>query len=67
MKGVVKWFDNKKGMGFIIDSNSKQYFVHYTAITVKTKGYATLYEGQAVSFSPTDEGKGPKAIDVTPL
>jgi CspA family cold shock protein len=64
IRGVVKWFDNKKGFGFIMDDKEKQYFVHHTAITRKTRGFVTLYEKQVVTFLESDEGKGPKAIDV---
>jgi CspA family cold shock protein len=66
-RGVVKWFDNKRGFGFILDDQEKEYFVHYSAVNMKKRGYATLYEKQAVIFTVEDEGKGPRATDVTVL
>jgi len=66
-RGVVKWFDNKRGFGFILDSEEKEYFVHYTSVNMKNRGYATLHENQPVTFVPANEGKGPKATDVKAL
>jgi len=65
--GVVKWFDNKRGFGFILDEEEKEYFVHYTGVNMKNRGYATLRENQPVTFMAINEGKGPKATDVKPL
>ena len=62
--GTVKWFNEKKGFGFITpDDGGKDLFVHYTAI--KTKGYATLAEGQKVNFEIGEGKKGPCATEVT--
>jgi Cold shock proteins len=63
-RGVVKWFDNRRGFGFILDSEEKEYFVHYSAVNINSRGYTTLHEHQVVTFLPVDEGKGPKAADV---
>lgn len=46
--GLVKWFNNAQGFGFILDQNNKDVFVHYTAI--KVDGYKTLLPDQKVSF-----------------
>jgi CspA family cold shock protein len=62
--GVVKWFDNKRGFGFILDSEGTEYFVHYTSVNMQSRGYATLQQNQPVTFVPVNEGKGPKATDV---
>ena len=64
--GVVKWFDNKKGFGFIMDGNQKEYFVHYTAITSERRGYRSLHEAQAVTFVASDGDKGLRALEVQP-
>jgi cold shock protein len=61
-KGKVKWFNNQKGYGFITPENGKDVFVHHTAI--KTEGYRTLEEGQAVEFEIQQGPKGEQAVDV---
>lgn len=62
--GIVKWFDATKGFGFISPENgSKDVFVHHSAI--RSDGYATLNEGQRVSFDIEQGAKGPSAINVT--
>ena len=48
MKGTVKWFNAKKGFGFISDENGNDVFVHFSAIVAD--GYRTLTEGQKVTF-----------------
>jgi len=65
--GTVKWFDAAKGFGFITpEDGSKDVFVHHSAI--KTGGgYATLNEGQRVSFDVERGPKGPSAKNVTPV
>ena len=60
--GKVKWFDNKKGFGFIAQDTGKDIFVHHTNIV--GIGYKTLQEGETVSFDLVDSGKGPKAEKV---
>ena len=61
-KGKVKWFNNQKGYGFITPENGKDVFVHHTAI--KTEGYRTLEEGQAVEFDIQQGPKGEQAVNV---
>lgn len=66
MTGRVKFFDEKKGYGFIKpDDGSKDCFVHYTEIAMD--GFKKLAEGQEVSFEPVDSEKGRKAQQVTLL
>lgn len=60
--GIVKWFDNKKGYGFILDDKQVEYFVHFTSIN--GKGFRTLSQDMLVNFLVADEGKGLKAVDV---
>ena len=65
-EGTVKWFDNKKGYGFIeTDDSGEDVFVHYSA--VQSEGFKTLEEGQRVSFDVMQGEKGPKAANVSPL
>lgn len=60
--GKVKWFNEKKGFGFISQENGPDVFVHYSAI--QTDGFKTLKEGDSVSFEVTDGPKGPQATNV---
>jgi CspA family cold shock protein len=63
-KGNVRWFDNKKGYGFIEKaSDGKDLFVHYSAITME--GYKTLRAKEEVEFEVVDGDKGPQAANVT--
>jgi len=64
-KGKVKWFDNKKGYGFITPEDGKDVFVHHSAIT--GDGYKTLEEGQEVEFEIVQGPKGEQAANVTKL
>lgn len=62
--GTVKWFDARKGYGFIgPDDGSEDVFVHFSAI--QGSGFKTLAEGQSVSFDVEDGPKGPQASNVT--
>lgn len=61
--GVVKWFNDAKGYGFISTEEGKDIFVHYSAINMA--GRKTLFEGQQVEFEVTDGPKGPQASNVT--
>jgi len=61
-KGVVKWFNEKKGFGFIKDDDGKDVFVHHSAISMS--GFKTLSEGDRVTFNVTQGAKGPAAADV---
>ncbi len=61
-KGIIKWFNNEKGYGFINGSVDEDIFVHYTAI--KKDGYRTLSEGELVEFNLIKTDKGLQAVDV---
>ena len=64
--GTVKWFNDDKGFGFITpDDNSKDLFVHHSAINAN--GFKTLAEGAKVSYDSEAGDKGPKAVNVTAL
>lgn len=63
MTGKVKWFDSKKGYGFITGENGKEIFVHFSGIV--TDGFKSLNEGQAVSFEVGNGAKGEQAVNVT--
>jgi CspA family cold shock protein len=64
-KGIIKWFNNEKGYGFINGTKNEDIFVHYTSI--KTEGYRTLSEGEEVEFKLINTEKGLQAIDVLPV
>ena len=61
--GKVKWFNNKKGYGFIERASGGDVFVHYSAI--ESEGYKTLKEGDSVEFNITQGPKGFQAENVT--
>jgi len=61
-EGVVKWFDEKKGFGFIESDEGRDLFVHFSAI--QKEGFKTLYEGQRVRFDTQQGPKGPAASNV---
>jgi CspA family cold shock protein len=62
LNGVVKWFNDAKGYGFIAMDDGKDIFVHYSAIMMD--GRKTLKEGQQVTFEISDGPKGPQAANV---
>jgi CspA family cold shock protein len=61
--GIVKWFNEEKGFGFIARESGDDVFVHFTAINME--GRRNLLEGQNVSFEVTAGEKGPQAENVT--
>jgi CspA family cold shock protein len=61
-EGVVKWFSNEKGYGFIAQPDSEDVFVHFSAI--QGDGYKSLTEGQKVEFEITEGPKGKQAANV---
>ena len=65
MKGTVKWFNAKKGFGFISDEEGKDVFVHFSALQMD--GFKVLEEGDEVEFDVIDGEKGPQAANVTKL
>ncbi len=62
MIGKVKWFDSKKGYGFILMEDDSEIFVHYTGIVAE--GFRALTEGQNVEFEVDDNPKGRQAVNV---
>ena len=65
MKGTVKWFNAKKGFGFISDETGNDVFVHFSAL--KMDGFKVLDEGDEVEFEVVNGEKGPQAANVTKL
>ena len=61
--GVVKWFNNEKGFGFIYVEGEGDVFVHFSAI--QGEGFKSLEEGQQVEFEVVEGAKGPQAANVT--
>jgi len=64
-KGIVKWFHQKKGYGFIISEDGKEIFVHFSSI--QGEGFKTLREGDEVKFEITQGEKGEQATNVVRL
>ena len=63
--GIVKWFNNEKGFGFISVEGGDDVFVHFSAI--QSDGFKSLEEGQEVSFNVVKGARGPQAENVTIL
>ena len=63
--GIVKWFNNEKGFGFISVESGDDVFVHFSAI--QSGGFKSLEEGQQVSFNIVKGARGPQAENVTIL
>jgi len=64
-KGVVKWFNEKKGFGFITNEDGSDVFIHYSGIV--GDGFKTLAEGSQVEFEIENGDKGPRAVSVRPI
>ncbi|MCK4557069.1 MAG: cold shock domain-containing protein, partial [Candidatus Aminicenantes bacterium] len=61
-KGTVKWFNEKKGYGFIKQDDGQDIFVHFSSITMS--GFKTLTEGDEVTYDIEDGNRGPVAKNV---
>lgn len=64
-RGKVKWFNAKKGYGFICDEDGADVFVHFSALNME--GFKVLEEGDTVEYEVVDGEKGPQAANVTKL
>ena len=62
MNGTVKWFNDKKGYGFLVQEDGQDLFVHYTSVDMP--GFKTLREGDRVSFEIEETDRGPQAKNV---
>jgi CspA family cold shock protein len=60
--GTVKWFNNKKGYGFINEESGRDIFVHFSSISMD--GYKSLNEGEHVIFDVEESSRGPEAKNV---
>ena len=66
LQGTVKWFDPRKGYGFIEREGGEDLFCHFSVINID--GYKTLKDGQKVEYEiESDESKGDRAVSVTPV
>jgi len=65
MKGTIKWFNAKKGFGFISDESGNDVFVHFSALQMD--GFKVLEEGESVEFDIVEGEKGPQAANVVKL
>ncbi|NVJ49414.1 MAG: cold-shock protein [Gammaproteobacteria bacterium] len=63
--GIVKWFNESKGFGFISQESGPDVFAHFSAIVAD--GFKTLAEGQQVTFTITSGNKGPQAENIIPV
>ena len=64
-KGTVKWFNAKKGYGFLCDEEGNEIFVHFSAIVMD--GFKVLEEGMPVQFDIVEGTKGPQAANVVKI
>jgi len=59
VNGIVKWFSDRKGVGFISQENGDDVFVHHSSI--RCKGFKTLFAGDKVEFEIDEDRKGSRA------
>ena len=64
VEGTVKWYNRRKGYGFIISEDGTDIFVHYTALAGRDEEYITLNENDKVEFDIVQGQKGPQANNV---
>ncbi len=62
--GTVKWFNSRKGFGFIASEEGEDVFVHFSAIKSDKDDYKSLNEGDKVTFNVSQGNKGPQASEV---
>ena len=68
LTGLVKWFNTRKGYGFISrEDGGRDVFVHYSSIVVPDDSFRDLREGQRVEFILSESERGPVALDVKPV
>jgi CspA family cold shock protein len=65
VQGIVKWFNDRKGYGFISQEDGNDVFVHFSSISAA--GYKTLAEGDRVDFDIEESDRGPEAKNVQKL
>ena len=65
VNGTVKWFNEAKGFGFIVQEGGPDVFAHFSAIA--STGFKTLAEGQQVQFTVTNGAKGPQAENIVAI
>ena len=65
VKGTVKWFNNRKGYGFINSEDGGDVFVHFSAIVAGQDEFKALYENDVVEFDVVEGDKGPQASNVS--
>ena len=58
----VKWFDNRRGWGYLVDAGGREWFVHHRDL--EGKGYRTLKAGETVEFEAVEDERGPHAAQV---
>lgn len=64
VNGTVKWFDSRKGFGFIDSEEGNDVFVHFSAIKADSDEYKSLNDGDKVTFEVSEGEKGPQASEV---